>query len=106
MAKIALTPELFINKPVRWMDDVGPVVFAGGFAFCCEYDACQEPMDVLVWIYEKPGALPEDANEIIPKTRCLGKRNFIEDNPVLHIRNFILKFVKDESYRKDFLIAS
>ncbi len=106
MAKIALTPDIFFNKPVRWMQDVGPVVFAGNFAFCCECEAAADPIDVSVWIYEKPADLPEDPSAILPRTRPLAKRSFLDDDSMLHIRNFILKFIKDEEYRKAFLIAS
>jgi hypothetical protein len=106
MAKIALTPDLFVNKPVHWMKDVGPVVFAGNFAFCCEYEAAEDPIDVWVWIYEKPPSLPENPEALLPKTRPLAKRSFLDDDSVLHIRNFILKFVRDADYRKEFLIPA
>lgn len=62
-------------------------------------------MDVCVWIYEKPEAVSKDPSELIQKTKAVARRNFEEeDNPVLHIRNFIMKFIKDEEYRKDFMI--
>jgi hypothetical protein len=105
MAKIALTPEIFENKSVRWMEDVGPVVFVGDFAFCCEYEADQDPPDILVQIHEKPETIPEDENEMIPMTRHIGKRSFEDENSILHIRNFILKFSTDEQYRKTFITA-
>lgn len=106
MAKIPLTHDLFPNKPVLWMEDVGPVVIAGSFAFCCECEAGQEQSDIFVWIYEKPETLPEDVSKTIPKTRTIGKRAFEDEKSMLHMRNFILKFVKDKEYRKEFLVAS
>ena len=106
MPKIPLTPEVFSNKPVHWMDEVGPVIMEGKFAFCCECEAGEELPEILVWIYEKPNKLPADPFEEIPKTRVVGKRNFQDENSMLHIRNFIIKFSKDPLYRKDFIIAS
>ena len=108
MAMIPLTPELFPNQPVYWMDDVGPVVIIGEFAFCCECD-CESEKDlqeIFVWIYEKPDTLPDDPDEMILKTGAVAKRNFKGENSTVHIRNFIVKFVKDEAYRKDFMITS
>ena len=105
MPKVALTQDVFPNKPVHWMDGVGPVILAGNYAFCCEYEADKECLDVSVMIYEKPEAVPKDPAEMIQQTKAIGTRNFDEeDNPVLHIRNFIMKFIKDEDYRKDFMI--
>ena len=105
MAKIPLTPELFPDKPVLWMDDVGPVIVLGEFAFCCECDSGEEPQEINVWIYAKPDTLPDDPDQEIPKTRVVGKRNFQDENSTLHIQNFIRKFTIDETYRKDFLVA-
>ena len=108
MAMIPLTPELFPNQPVYWMDDVGPVVIVGDFAFCCEYDckAEKDAQEISVRIYEKPDLLPDDPDESILLTRAVAERNFVNENSMVHIRNFIVKFVKNVSYRKDFLIPS
>ena len=108
MALIALTPDLFPNQPVYWMDDVGPVVIFGAFAFCCECD-CESEKDapeIFVWIHEKPDTLPDDPEEMILKTNAIGKRSFKGENSMVHIRNFIVKFIKDKAYRKDFMITS
>ena len=108
MTMIPLTPELFPNRPVYWMDDVGPVIIIGEFAFCCECD-CESEKDlqeIFVRIYEKPDTLPDDPDEMILKTGTVAKRNFKGENSTVHIRNFIVKFVKDEAYRKDFMITS
>ena len=108
MAMIPLTPELFPNETVYWMDDVGPIVVVGEFAFCCECecDTGQELPEILVWIFEKPGELPDDPDEMIPSAHPVAKRDFKDENSMVHIRNFIMKFVKDEAYRKDFMIES
>jgi hypothetical protein len=106
MVMIPLTPELFPDKPVLWMDDVGPVVMLGDFAFCCECESGADPQEINVWIYEKPDTLPDDPDQEIPKTRVVGKRNFLDEESTLHIQNFIRKFTTDESYRKDFMVAS
>ena len=105
MSKIPITLELFPNKPIFWMDDVGAVVLVEKFAFCCEIDSEQDPPDIHVWIYEKPDILPDDPDQMIPKTRVVGKRNFQDENFLIHIQNFIMKFVQDEQYRKDFMIV-
>ena len=105
MAKIPLIPELFPNMPILWMDDVGPVILIEEFAFCCECESEQELSDIYVCVYEKPDILPDDPRGTIPKTRVLGKRNFHDESSMLHIRNFIMKFAKDEQYRKDYMIA-
>jgi len=108
MAMIPLTPELFPSQPVYWMDDVGPVVMVGEFAFCCESDCSSErgPQEILVWIFEKPDFLPDDPEAMILKTHTVAKRSFKDENSMVHIRNFVMKFVKDESYRKDFMTSS
>ena len=106
MAKISLTTELFPNKPTLWMDDVGPVVLEGQFAFCCECEPCQEPQGIDVCIFEKPDILPDDPDETIPKTREVGKRHFGDEGSTLHIRNFIIKFAQDEQYRKNFMTTA
>lgn len=106
MTKICLTPEVFTEKPILWMEDVGPVVQEGNFIFSCECEAGEELPEILVSIFEKPDTLPDDPEEEIPKTRVVGKRNFQGENSTLHIRNFIIKFSADDQYRKDFMIAS
>lgn len=106
MAMIPLTPELFPNEPVYWMDDVGPIVVVGEFAFCCECDSGRESPEILVWIFDRPDALPDDPEEMIPGENPVAKRNFKDENSMVHIRNFIMKFVSDEAYRKDFMIES
>jgi len=108
MAMIPLTPELFPTQPVYWMDDVGPVVIVGEFAVCCECDCQTEKnmQEIFVWIYEKPDVLPDDPDEMIFKTHPVAKRNFKDENSMVHIRNFVVKFIKDKGYRKDFLISS
>jgi hypothetical protein len=88
------------------MDEVGPVVMEGNFAFCCECEAGEELPEVLVLIFEKPEKLPADPLDEIPKTRVVGKRYFKGENSMLHIRNFIIKFSKDPDYRKEFITAS
>ncbi len=108
MAMIPLTPEVFSNQPIYWMDDVGPVVIMGEYAFCCECDCGSEKdsQEIFVWIYEKPDVLPDDPDEMILKTPAVAKRSFQNENSMVHIRNFIMKFVKDEGYRKEFMIPS
>ena len=108
MAMIPLTPELFPNQPVFWMDDVGPVVMVGEFAVCCECDCKSEKdsQEIFVRIFEKPDVLPDDPDEMIFKTQAVAKRNFKDEDSMVHIRNFVVKFVKDKGYRKDFLIPS
>jgi len=104
MAMIALTPEVFPDRPILWMDDVGPVIIVGNYAFCCECEPCTEPQSIDVNIYEKPKSIPENPDDMIPKTRAVGKRNFQDESNMLHIRNFIIKFAKDPQYRKDFMV--
>ncbi len=105
MAKISLTPELFPNKPILWMDDVGPVIIVGDFAFCCERESDQKSPSIDVLIYEKPDILPDDPDEMIPKTREVAERHFKDESSTLHIRNFIIKFAEDKQYRNNFLIV-
>ena len=102
MAMIALTPEVFPDKPTLWMDDVGPVIIVGNYAFCCECEPSEEQQTIEVNIYEKPDKVPKNPDDIIPKTRAVGKRSFLDESNMLHIRNFIIKFAGDPQYRKDF----
>jgi len=106
MSKITLTPELFPDKPVLWMDDVGPVVLVGDFVFCCEVESEQDPEEICVLIYDKPDILPDnDSDQTIPKMCEVAKRNFQDENSTIHIKNFIMKFVNDEEYRQGFMVV-
>ena len=87
------------------MDDVGPVIIIGDFAFCCESESGQESPSIDVSIYERPDILPDDPDETISKTREVGTRHFEDESSTLHIRNFIIKFAEDKQYRKNFLIT-
>ena len=49
--------------------------------------------EIFVWIHEKPDTLPDDPEEMILKTNAIGKRSFKGENSMVHIRNFIVKFV-------------
>ncbi len=106
MAMIPLTPDVFSNQPIYWMDDVGPVVIVGDFAFCCECDCGSEKdsQEIYVSVYEKPKDLPDDPDEMVLKTAAIAKRSFRDESSMVHIRNFIMKFVKDAGYRKGFMI--